>query len=866
MTSNRKGIIVIHGTMGSVLKKDGKKIWPIVNGSLFHYENNLLPLDNGVEPSHLLITYKKLYSSLKRAFDNVEEFIYDWRLNNLEHVSLLKSKISSMDVDEITIVAHSMGGIISKLCINSYPDDSDIKKVKRLITLGTPWKGSMESVKTLLYGSRVPQKYLTFINKETSKRVSSQFPSVYQLLPSDEFLNHLKSVKCVPYHFNDKYFDDFESFFENTLQEEFSRYHNYNHTFDEYYNLLNSSLPDDIELHEIIGTGKPTIRMICENTRNEPYVHYDEGDGTVPLFSAFSNLDDNPNYHPYFVNKCSHVSLSSNTNVMSLVKNIINNLDFVPNNQIFNKLESDHYKPFNGYISKIACPVEISIKDKDGNIIYGNIETIDEEEIRQLLQVNYEVENIGTTTYVIFDDEDDTKIQNFKGLVIDAYDQGLTSIGLDKYENGKVTSKKAFKTFEINPHLQAELILEEEAENSSLILKNEENIEDTLHLNNLLVEDSEVISPTTTLNLSGETLRKVESQDVYFGKNIISLNIQDIEAGTFSPKQTYVIINGKEYIVDNGSIELNKNHLEHGKNHIEYFTIDEYDYTETKRNITLYYFYQVISKVELLFKDKLYFVHLSEDQTYDKIATSHNLKQAGYPIYNFHPTDGVTGYQVVYEDIDRALEIKYVDIFNEEININLSIDEKLIKKVIKGSATITDVQELTDKLNLNEPNYQFHINKPGNHKLLNDHNLNRSHSMEIFDDNVEIKLVKNVELDVSFETLSEYINVRSEMDEYNFIFKVLDIDQQPVQNLELVGEVTFTINDPTEIKRFKERFVIEFVESSDSYKLVIKLKTIQDLLNNYWNPNDKILSIARLEILNQRNETTIRSLEIKIAQ
>lgn len=867
MADKRIGVIVVHGTMGSALQKEGKKVWPINNADFVHYDRSLLPLDNGIEPSHLLITYKMMLEFLNHNFDVVKDFIYDWRLNNLEHTSLLKDTIRTMDVDEVHIVAHSMGGIISKLCINEFKEEPEIKKIKKLITIGTPWKGSMESVKTLLYGSRVPQKYLTYINKETSKHVSPKFPSVYQLLPNEEFLNYLKSTNCVPYFLNDKYFDSFNEFFEGVLQEEFLKYHIIEKTFNEYYDLLKQDLPEDIELHEIIGAGKPTIRMICENTRSEPDAHYAEGDGTVPLFSAYSNLTDRRNYFPYFVNKGSHVGMTSNPLVIGLVKKIIKGEEFVPNYTIFNDLSSSYYKPFNGYISKIACPVEISIKDKDGRIIYGDIETINDEEIKELLQVDYSIEDVGSTTYVIFDDESDTNIANFEGMVIDAYAQGLTSVGLDKYENGELVSKKAFKTFEIKPELQAELILnKEEAGSSSLILKQDKRILDTLKLDELLVNDSEVKLPDTTISFAGDNLIHLKEDDVYLGKDTLSLNVVNVEEGTFKAQHTFVIINNHEFLLEGNSLELNEQVLSHGKNKIEYFTVDEYDYTEVRKVVTFYYFHDIVSKVELFFNDKFYTVKLSEDEIYEAVCKTYNLTRIEYPNYKFDNEDGVTGYQVVYHDLKRKLQVDYVDIFDEELNMELTIDEDLARKIIKGAATVSDVEEFTKNLNAINPKYQFRSNKSGNHQKLNDANLNRAHTIEIIDDNIDVKIIKNVELEVSFESLSEHIYIQGEHNQYEFAFKVMDIDQQYVRDLDLAGKITFTINDPSGEKNFTEEFKVEYMNQSASYKFTLDTKVIKELIGEYWNPKDKILSVAVIEIVNNNNEATIRSLEVKIAQ
>lgn len=853
------GVLLIHGTMGSVLKKNGKKVWPLINGTDSHYMETLVPISDTVQPSHMLFTYKRLENKLNQHFDVVEEFIYDWRENNLNHSNLLKNKIELMNVEEVHIVAHSMGGIIAKICINEHKDTEAIKKITKLITLGTPWKGSMESVKTLLYGSRVPEKYIKYIDKDTSREISKHFPSVYQLLPTRGFLSYLKEVDCVPYYFNDIYYDDFDDFFKGILQETFRESHDYKKVFEEYYQLLNDDLPLEIELHEIVGTGKPTIKVISENTRKEPYVSYDEGDGTVPLFSAYSRLHDRDNYHIYFVNKVSHVGMPSNINIVNLVKDIILEKEISPNSAIFESLESEYYKKFNGYISKVACPVDISIRDKNGNIVYGNIETIDEEQIKELFLTDYEVENIGTTTYVIFDEGNTTSISNFNGLVVDAYDKGLTSISLEKYEEGVLTEKKAFKTFYIDPHLQAEINFEGEIEKSSLKLTKDGNVEQTLQLDNVEVHDRNVEPPRTTIGFTGENFLEFKNEEIYFGKDLIKLRIEKIETGKFEPKETFVLINGKEYVVED-DINLDSTIMKHGSNTIEYFSIDEYDYSEKKRKLIFYYFHQITSKVEFSIQDKSYQVKIHEDLVYNRISDEYNLQRT-QPVYNFSDASGVTGFHVVYRNITRTLDIKYVDIFRNEVNCNFTIDEPTLKKIIKGAATVKDVNNFVEQLNIHNPKYLFHLNKPGNHILLNDNNLNGSSSFEILSDTSKIRVIKNVELDVSFEALSEHINLTSDIERYTFVFKVLDIDQQYVDNLNLAGNILFTLKNE---KEYKEELDVKYLRKG-SYELNLELKTIKDILEGYWRPSDKVLT-AKLEIINSKNNSVIRGLDLTIAK
>ncbi|QWG53490.1 acyltransferase [Bacillus mycoides] len=848
--------------MGSVLYKDSSiKVWPVVIGSTEHYKKHLYPIseEDGIEPRRMLATYLPLISSLKSSF-NVVEFIYDWRRNNLEHLHLLKQEIESLDVDVVHIVAHSMGGIIAKLCLNKYRDEECMKKVGKLITIGTPWKGSMDAVKTLFYGAKIPEmKFVTLLTKECSKEISKSFPSLYQLLPNRNFLTYLKDNSCVPYNFKGEYYDDFDQFYLDLLKEDFTQFHDFSKVFEEYYELLNKDLQEDIEMHEIIGTGRPTIKILSENAREEPSALYDEGDSTVPIFSAYSNLEGlRSNYYPYFVNKGTHSILPTYPKVIALVKEIINENSFTPNETVFDDLSSPFYKKFNGYIGKVACPVEVSITDNTGKIIYGNIETINENEIKELLQAEYEVSTVGTTTYVIFDQDEETNIDNYDSLLIEAYDEGLTSISFDEYVDGKLSNRKAFKTFTIDTDTSVRVDLSSNVKDSSLILDKNGNKE-VLNLEEISVSDNQIEPPNTTAMLDGEYVIEHVS-NVYFGKGDITLRISEVIAGTYQPKQTVLLVNGKEYTLDNdGECVLDKSILNHGENEIEYFSIDEYDYTENKKKIILYYFYQTTTKVEFLFTDKFYVADIAEDKKYASVLNTYEFTRVP-PQYQFENQEGVTGRQVVYHNMKRKLQISYRDIFNDEITHNYVIDEILAKKIIHGAATVGEVEKFVELLNLRGVDYQFHPNKRGNFTTLNDDNLNMSiDKFEIISEDTKINIKKDVQLIISFENMAEHIKISANAN-YRFAFKVIDSSQTYVPNLSLKGEFRVTIND----KLFMDEVQVEYNEAVYSYEFTLNLNTLYELNNAYWKKRPNTLSNAILEIIDINRGNTLRTVDLQI--
>jgi pimeloyl-ACP methyl ester carboxylesterase len=121
-------------------------------------------------------------------------FPYDWRLDNVESARKLDALIAQLRIDysrpdlKVDIVAHSMGGIISRYLLEFGTEDvldrddaaitmAGASKINRVILLGTPSLGSTNSVENMIDGMKL---VLKTIKPETL----ATLPSVYQLFPN----------------------------------------------------------------------------------------------------------------------------------------------------------------------------------------------------------------------------------------------------------------------------------------------------------------------------------------------------------------------------------------------------------------------------------------------------------------------------------------------------------------------------------------------------------------------------------------------------------------------------------------------------------------------------------------------------------
>jgi pimeloyl-ACP methyl ester carboxylesterase len=214
-------VVLIPGIGGSALSRDGKEVWSFTAGAALRGVLSLggtikkLALDgddpdadhlgDGVTATRLLPDfhvvpgldwrvdgYGRFAEQVKARFGvvpgkNYFELPYDWRRDNRVAARALarRSKrwleewrTTSGNIDaELVLVGHSMGGIVARLFLEQHDGWKD---TRALITLGTPYSGSVNALEFLANGFRKGWGPFTV---DLTDAIRS-FTSVYQLLPS----------------------------------------------------------------------------------------------------------------------------------------------------------------------------------------------------------------------------------------------------------------------------------------------------------------------------------------------------------------------------------------------------------------------------------------------------------------------------------------------------------------------------------------------------------------------------------------------------------------------------------------------------------------------------------------------------------
>jgi len=293
--------------------------------------------------------YKDLVRFLERngyEFNkNLFLFGYDWRVdiggeNQGEKAAIngLHNTIQSLTPncgDKVNIIAHSMGGLLTRTYLKEYPDDH---KIDTVIYMGTPHQGAPKAYSVL----RWADKFVPKINRHTLSFISQNFPSVYQLLPRSKFLinkdGKLESIE-----------ESFGSLSNQGLVTRANAFHQNIQNF----NPIERSFA-------INGSGQYTLAYFRINNKGDVEVFPNIwGDGTVPSYSSSEFL----NTQNFFVNG-EHQKLPG---IPAAHEKIIKILEGKENEPV-EGIQENAFEAAELMRWSSLSPITVSFTDQDGNI------------------------------------------------------------------------------------------------------------------------------------------------------------------------------------------------------------------------------------------------------------------------------------------------------------------------------------------------------------------------------------------------------------------------------------------------------------------------------------------------------------------
>ena len=272
----QRRVLVLPGIMGSTLGLRGffGTIWinplKIAAGSLY----DLAIQENGDHSYEALDVVPYFYYAFRKRLQSagfhVDNHYYDWRLDLEELADVLIERIKAEPFAKVSLVGHSMGGLIARLALR---DDEVREKVDRLVMLGTPNHGSFNSLQ-LFEGTHALASNVERIDQrhdmdELMENVFNTFPSVYQLLPFQSKYAHSEFYQTGKW--------DWRGTRPKPVQKWLDR-----------ANELAALYPDpDPETHYLIATNSLDTYVDASFTDTDiAYKLSLAGDGTVPFDSA----------------------------------------------------------------------------------------------------------------------------------------------------------------------------------------------------------------------------------------------------------------------------------------------------------------------------------------------------------------------------------------------------------------------------------------------------------------------------------------------------------------------------------------------------------------------------------------------------
>jgi pimeloyl-ACP methyl ester carboxylesterase len=196
-------VVLVPGILGSVLELNGEVIWPgsVLNVFITRYNKMDKLLDPATKAKDIIrkvfvfAQYQDLMQDLERlgfheAGPTPTLFAcpYDWRRANEESAKTLADVIdraAALHADaEVTILGHSMGGLVSRHYLESgrFTARPGFAKVKSFISLATPHIGAAKAL-----GAVMGMEREAFLAPDQVKVLAddARYPSAYQLLPPE---------------------------------------------------------------------------------------------------------------------------------------------------------------------------------------------------------------------------------------------------------------------------------------------------------------------------------------------------------------------------------------------------------------------------------------------------------------------------------------------------------------------------------------------------------------------------------------------------------------------------------------------------------------------------------------------------------
>jgi len=491
---NERGLSVLEISLGNVIKRSPN--FPIIDNNIFKsLEEDLLNNDYEINSDLFYLPY-------------------DWRLNLDNSKDILNAKIeeikSQTGATKVNIIAHSMGGLLTKDYINSYGKDG----IDKLIFVGTPHLGAPKAGKVLLVGDNMG---IPWLRGEKIKEIAKNSPALHQLLPDqkyfDSFAGYIRKSDLTLLNYQDT-----KNFLINETQS------------PDVMGLSESFWAKNLEDADFSGVNTYNFAGCVSGTQSEYHlkndssigsIDYTSGDSTVPLVSSdYINI---PEDKKFYLRYAHHVEMPSQTDIRTAILDILSgDIPTVTGNLKDNS--SDCY--FNAKTLFWHSPVAVHIYDSLGN----HTGPIDNDGIEYGVPgIDYEI--IGHDKFIFLP----TDTGETYSIVADGLATGSFDLLISHNNNGIVENTTVFNDVPIGESGDVNFSVSNSSLDSNINVDYYGNdaIQSVQAVSVLSGDDvNDVVFPETQASITGQP----GSSGWYLGNVIIGLSATDDNSGVLETK------------------------------------------------------------------------------------------------------------------------------------------------------------------------------------------------------------------------------------------------------------------------------------------------------------------------------------------
>ncbi|MEX0916963.1 MAG: hypothetical protein WDZ90_00320, partial [Candidatus Paceibacterota bacterium] len=466
------------------------------------------------------------------------------------------------DTGQVTLVAHSMGGLLGKAIIKRFEEAGKEGSIDSFVMVGSPQLGTPQAIGALLHGDNegIPGSgagifFGAIVNPLTARSVSQNMQSVYDLLPSPHYFEEV-SDPVVSFDENASFTDawrgawgteltTFSEFFSfltgqgvlrtgdsnNLLVPEVLRADLLNNAVDFHGEYDTYEFPGSIRVVQVAGWGLPTVKRIVYRDRHSSQ-SYDvettvEGDKTVVYPSAVSSVGEKYFFNIFDFNEllesnAQHRNLLSTVPLKSLLSSVfeekeITGIGFISETK---PPISDANKQL---LVSAHSPVILGVFDEDGN--FTGIDP-NQDLSADILFVTEDIPGssflgFGSGQYIFL-----PKNGNYT-FIFEGIGEGPTTIEVKAIANDESTSVATYTDIPVTQNMKASFTINSTSpENTPIELDTDSDdttdetiLPDDFEEELSLTEQLEELIQTVELYIEGSDIRR-------FGQRLITRNLE----------------------------------------------------------------------------------------------------------------------------------------------------------------------------------------------------------------------------------------------------------------------------------------------------------------------------------------------------